>query len=208
MRNLVGVGLLACWGLIACGGKLVDSGTRASAGAFSAGAPGGGAPASGGSNAGGSVADGGSVSSGGGFPTQICVGDDFVTCAASCGSEQSMALRGECQGGKWSCPAPFVDPESCPEDACVRQLISCCDHRYGRRTLPPCAQNGRFGACAAGFERDASICVADSAHTTDCSTLFDQSCTLEDALCERQGVHCQCAPKDGGLAWHCGVDLL
>jgi hypothetical protein len=78
----------------------------------------------------------------------------------------------------------------------------------GKRSLPPCGANGRIAACPAGLELDAKLCVADSAHTSDCSSLFDKSCTVYGALCETNGTHCECGAGDGGLAWTCAVDLL
>lgn len=207
MRRWMRAALLGCAGLAACGGRL-DGETHAAAGASSAGAAAGGAPAGGSPDAGGSVSDGGLVSGAGGVSAPACSGDSGVVCAASCGSEQATTVLGECRDGTWSCPAPLVAFDSCPPDACVRQAVTCCDHQYGRRTLAPCAPTGRFGACPAGFERDAAICVADSAHTTDCSTLFDKSCTLEDALCELHGVYCRCVSQASGLGWQCVVDVL
>jgi hypothetical protein len=74
--------------------------------------------------------------------------------------------------------------------------------------MPDCGPDGLFAPCPVEFERNAKLCVADSAHTTDCSTLDGQSCSLEEAQCETPPAHCQCVAKDGGLLWNCAYDLL
>ena len=216
MANWALWGLAACAWLVGCGGKLVGDGAHGEAGAFSAGGPGAGAPGAGAPGAGapgagtstGGAGSGGLVLGHAGSEADTCSGDNAVVCAEACGSAQTMAVTGECQGGLWRCPSPFVAPETCPYDACVRQLTRCCDHQYGRSSTPECGADGLYEACAPGLDRDAPVCVAESAHTTNCGTLFDQSCTLEDSLCERNGVHCRCVPSDGGLVWACSVDVL
>ncbi|MET0792331.1 MAG: hypothetical protein ABW061_12485 [Polyangiaceae bacterium] len=200
-------GLLGCVWLAACGGKLSDGASREAGGAFSAGAPG--ALGAGASNGGASNGGGEPPFARAGSPAQTCSEDNsWVVCAESCGSEQSGTVMGECRAGQWVCPAPLVDPETCPTDACVLQRVKCCDRQFGKLSAPPCAANGRFGACPDGLERNPPMCIADSAHTTDCSTLFDQSCSLQHAWCEWAGVHCECVADDGGLVWKCAIDVL
>jgi hypothetical protein len=216
-KSLV-AGLLGCVWLVACGGKLIPGASQAEGGASNAGASNAGASNAGASNAGASnagapSASAGSSSTGGSFEvadtSPPCRDDNYLPCAASCGSPQAENIAGECQAGKWTCPAPYVGLETCSPDSCVMQLHSCCDHLYGKRSQPPCGSNGRFGACPSGLERDADPCVADSAQTTNCGSLSDQSCTLRGALCEANGAHCECGggDGDGGLSWSCTFDL-
>lgn len=208
MRKLVG-GVLGCLGLwfVACGGKLID-GSHGAAGELSAGAAGAGTPgagaSSGGSSAGSELFDPPDAD-----PPCVDVGDN-VPCAKSCGSDTLNAVPGECVRGEWRCPATWVDPNTCPADSCIRQGHTCCDHRFGKRSSPPCTASGLIGECPAGLERDVALCVADSAHTTNCGSLIGQSCTLENALCEANGAHCLCATSNGdaGLTWSCVFDLL
>jgi hypothetical protein len=210
MRKWLGVGLLGCVWLIACGGKLIDGGTHGNAGAFDAGAPsagtpGAGAPGAGASSVGAGTGSGTSGQAGG---TSACVGDGFIACAAWCGSPASDYVQGECIDGSWRCPGSSRAPDTCPLEACVRQGVRCCDHEFGNTSVPDCGSDGLFGPCPVGFERNADVCVSDSAHTTNCGTLYEQSCTLEAASCEAQGAHCWCRPADGGLAWDCVWDIL
>ena len=209
LRVGVGVGV---WGgtlLAACSGKLIDGGAPGKAGAPSAGAPSAGAPSAGASN-------GGSGNAGGqsGMDAQAgAVGTcqpwaSLVSCAASCGSVAPDPTEGVCIDGAWRCPVPLIDPQSCPAEACVLQQASCCDHVYGKISIPECAENGLFAPCAPGLERNAKQCISDSAGTTDCGSLADQSCSLEDAMCDNHGAHCRCIPADGGFIWTCWFDLL
>jgi len=199
--------------MAACGGRLIDAGQQGHAGSSnaggsspgtsSAGTSGTAASTGGNANAGASVAG---ESAGGAAPA--CLGDGFLLCAASCGSPAAESVIGECVAGVWRCPAPYIDPDSCPDEACVRQGVRCCNHQFGTTSPPECGPDGLFAPCPVGFERNAPLCVADSAHTVNCGTLQGQSCSLEEAMCEAQGAHCRCFATDGGLSWNCVYDVL
>jgi len=197
---LVG-GVLGSMWLIACGGKLIDRTSPAQGGAFSA-------SAGSSSEAGGKSAAAGGNSAAGGAPSS-CVDDGIMSCADWCGSVYPNPVQGVCIEGSWRCPAPLVDIATCPAEACVRQGVSCCDHEYGVATAPSCGSDGLFAPCPVGFERNAEVCVADSANTSDCRTLLGQkSCSLAGAACNGQGVQCECDAADGGLVWVCQILLL
>jgi len=196
----VGVG---CWSLLACGGKLIDHSTQGVAGTASAGAP----SASAGSGGDGQAGNGGSAGGQAGA-APACPDNDLVYCASWCGAGVSQPTLGECVNGAWRCPAPLIDAMSCPAESCVLQNVRCCDHVFGRLSSPDCGADGLFAACPIGFERNAAVCVADSAGTTACGTLEGESCSLKDAQCEAQGAHCTCTLTDGKLRWQCLYDIL
>ena len=222
MQKWLGAGVLGCVWLVACGGKLIDGGPSGQAGAFSAGAPAvdaasagapavdapsAGAPAAGANTGGAGEVSGQGGTSGLAGAAASCPSNDFVYCTPSCRGGANYT-EGTCVDGKRRCPAPLFDPNSCPAEACVLQAVDCCDHKFGARSRPECGADGLFGPCPVEFERNAKLCVADSAHTTDCGMLEGGSCTLEDALCETPPAHCHCGATDGGLVWSCAYDLL
>ena len=202
-----GVGVWGGLWLVACGGKLVDSGSLEQAGAPAAGAPASAGRAGASSGGTGNLPGGGGASLGGAPPTCPPESKD-IFCTTWCGSDNAAFTAGVCIDGAWRCPAPLIEPESCPPDACILQRVTCCDHEYGKLTLPPCGADGSFGPCPTGTERNAKLCVADSAHTTDCGSLTNGQCSLAGARCDLNHVHCECIGGDGGMVWSCMVDLL
>jgi hypothetical protein len=215
MLKWLALGCGGCaWLLAGCGGKLLEgephaSAGAASAGAASAGAPAAGAPSGGADSApgGASAGDGTSASAGEAGDSSTCLGDGQVFCTASCGSTSVDYVQGECVRGEWQCPAPQFQSDTCPAEACVLQRVDCCDHEYGARSVPACGPDGLFEPCPAGRERNAKLCVADSAQTSDCGSLEGKSCSLQEALCSAGSAHCSCGPADGGLLWSCWWDL-
>lgn len=200
MRNWWWAGGWGCLCLVACSGRVIESKPQGPAGGASTGASGAGATAAGASSSG----------AGSGQPDAgaACLGDGYMSCAAGCGESFADPVVGECVDGSWRCPAGLVDPMTCPVESCVRQGVRCCDHTFGRTSVPDCGSDGLYAACPPGFERNAFICVADSAQTVNCGTLEGKSCSLEEAQCEAQGAHCQCVRDDKGLLWRCAYDLL
>jgi len=208
---------LGCVWLVACGGKQVEGRAPADAGAPGAGVSSAGASSgsagAGASSAGASSGSAGTVGNGpdsagagGAFPA--CPDDPYIPCTDWCGRLGVDFTAGECVNGALRCPAPLFDPQTCPSDACVLQGVWCCDHEFGKISLPECTADGKFGPCPTGFERDAKVCVADSAHTSNCGSLIDQACTLAGALCDAGGAYCECRLGEGGLRWNCAFDLL
>lgn len=201
MQKWLAGGVLGCVWLVGCGGKLLDGGSPAQGGAFNAGGGASNAAAGKGNAQGGLSGQAGAPSA--------CTGDRFVGCADWCGSTYANPVEGVCIDGSWHCPPPLVDETTCPPEACVRQGVTCCDHEFGILAAPDCGSDGLFGPCAVGFERNAEVCVADSANTLDCRTLIGQkSCSLAGARCYGQGAQCECGPADGGLVWTCMIELL
>ncbi|MET0792330.1 MAG: hypothetical protein ABW061_12480 [Polyangiaceae bacterium] len=209
MHRWLGAGFLGCVWLMACGGKLVDSGSPAAAGASDAGSAGAAASSAGANttiagNASVGSAGTGQAGTGQADAAASCSPEGYPVCAASCdGQFLEDNAQIECVGGTWRCPAPLIDVHGCPPESCILAGVWCCDHTFGTISQPECGADGVFGPCPTGFERNAQVCVADSAHTTDCSTLNGKSCSLEKAHCNRRDVRCECGPGDGGLSWDC-----
>ena len=133
-----------------------------------------------------------------------CPPEGYPVCAASCnGPFLEDDAQIECVDGTWRCPAPLIDVHSCPAESCILQRVWCCDHTFGISSAPECGPDGLFGPCPTGFDRNAEVCVADSAHTADCGTLTGKSCSLEKAQCNRRDVRFECGRGDGGLSWNC-----